>query len=119
MWSKIFQSAACLHFQITVHSFYALPTALYDFYAETDFDISIFDKRFKTYMHQKIFFMNDFINIQDASGATHVIFTKHITNLTIQNSTAKIHINSGGSPMTVHTKFTIKELMDIIVNKPQ
>ncbi|MEP7109865.1 MAG: hypothetical protein ABI760_17850 [Ferruginibacter sp.] len=60
--------------------------------------------------------MNDFINIQDAAGATHVIFTKHITNLTIQNSTAKIHINSGGSSMTVHTKFTIKELLDIIVN---
>ena len=62
--------------------------------------------------------MNDFINIQDITGATHVIFTKHITNLTIQNSTAKIHINSGGSAMSVHTKFTIKELLEIIVNQP-
>ncbi len=62
--------------------------------------------------------MNEFISIQDAAGATHVIFTKHITNLTIQNSTAKIHINSGGSSMTVHTKFSIKELLDIIVNQP-
>jgi hydroxyethylthiazole kinase-like sugar kinase family protein len=63
--------------------------------------------------------MNDFIHIQDITGAAHVIFTRHITNLTIQNSTAKIHINSGGSPMTVHTKFTIKELLEIIVNQPQ
>lgn len=61
--------------------------------------------------------MNDFINIQDAAGATHVIFTKHITNLTLQNSTAKIHINSGGSSMTVHTKYTIKELLDVIVKE--
>ena len=61
--------------------------------------------------------MNDFITIQDATGATHVIFTKHITNLTIQNSTAKIHINSGGSSMTVQTKYTIKELMDIITTQ--
>ena len=61
--------------------------------------------------------MNHFINIQDAAGATHVIFTRHITNLTLQNSTAKIHINSGGSTMTVHTKYTIKELLDIIVNE--
>ncbi|MBC7886276.1 MAG: hypothetical protein H7Z13_00190 [Ferruginibacter sp.] len=63
--------------------------------------------------------MNEFINIQDAAGATHVIFTRHITNLTIQNSTAKIHINSGGSSMTVHTKLSIKELLDIIANKAQ
>ena len=62
--------------------------------------------------------MNPFINIQDASGATHIIFTRHITNLTIQSGTAKIHINSGGSSMTVHTKLTIKDLLDIIVNKP-
>ncbi len=61
--------------------------------------------------------MNDFIAIQDAAGATHVIFTRHITNLTIQNSTAKIHINSGGASMTVHTKYTIKELMDIIIHQ--
>lgn len=61
--------------------------------------------------------MNPFINIQDASGATHVIFTRHITNLTILSGTAKIHINSGGSSMTVHTKLTIKDLLDIIVNK--
>lgn len=60
--------------------------------------------------------MKDFINIQDINGATHVIFTRHITNLTLQNSTAKIHINSGGSSMTVHTKLTIKELLEIIVN---
>lgn len=58
--------------------------------------------------------MKEYINIQDAAGATHVIFTRYITNLTIQNSTAKIHINSGGSSMTVHTKLTIKELLDII-----
>ncbi|MEP7141528.1 MAG: hypothetical protein ABI707_01600 [Ferruginibacter sp.] len=63
--------------------------------------------------------MKDFINILDIAGATHVIFTRHITNLTIQNSTAKIHINSGGSPMTVHTKLSIKDLLDIIVNPPQ
>ena len=60
--------------------------------------------------------MNKFINIQDAAGATHVIFTRHITNLTIQSGTAKIHINSGGSSMTVHTRLTIKELLEIIVN---
>jgi hypothetical protein len=60
--------------------------------------------------------MNKFINIQDAAGATHVIFTRHITNLTIQSGTAKIHINSGGSSMTVHTKYTIKELLDMIIN---
>ncbi|MEO6549300.1 MAG: hypothetical protein ABIN94_14960 [Ferruginibacter sp.] len=63
--------------------------------------------------------MNEFINIQDIAGASHVIFTRHITNLTIQNSTAKIHINSGGSSMTVHTKLSIKELLDIIENKSQ
>ena len=60
--------------------------------------------------------MNKFINIQDAAGATHVIFTRHITNLTILSGTAKIHINSGGSSMTVHTRLTIKELLEIIVN---
>lgn len=60
--------------------------------------------------------MNKFINILDVAGATHVIFTRHITNLTIQGGTAKIHINSGGSSMTVHTRLTIKELMDVIVN---
>ena len=58
--------------------------------------------------------MNKYIQIQDAAGATHVIFTRHITNLTIQSGTAKIHINSGGSSMTVHTKLTIKELLDVI-----
>ena len=63
--------------------------------------------------------MNPFINIQDAAGATHVIFTRHITNLTIQSGTAKIHINSGGSSMTVHTKLSIKDLLDIIENKPE
>lgn len=63
--------------------------------------------------------MNDLINIQDIAGATHVIFTRHITNLTIQNSTAKVHINSGGSSMTVHTKLSIKDLLDIIVNSPK
>jgi Zn-dependent metalloprotease len=63
--------------------------------------------------------MNSFINIQDAAGATHVIFTRHITNLTIQGGTAKIHINSGGSSMTVHTKLSIKDLLEIIENKPQ
>ena len=63
--------------------------------------------------------MNDFITIQDAAGATHVIFTRYITNLTIQNGTAKIHINSGGSTMTVHTKYTIKELMDFILRQAQ
>lgn len=61
--------------------------------------------------------MNDFITIQDVAGATHVIFTRYITNLTIQNSTAKIHINSGGSSMTVHTRLSIKELLDVIVTK--
>jgi len=59
--------------------------------------------------------MNKFIQIQDAAGATHVIFTRYITNLTIQSGTAKIHINSGGSSMTVHTKLTIKELLAVIV----
>ncbi len=63
--------------------------------------------------------MNSFINIQDAAGASHVIFTRHITNLTIQGGTAKIHINSGGSSMTVHTKLSIKDLLEIIENKPQ
>ncbi len=63
--------------------------------------------------------MNQFIIIQDAAGATHVVFTRHITNLTIQNGTAKIHINSGGSSMTVHAKLSIKDLMEIIVNEPQ
>ena len=62
--------------------------------------------------------MNDFITIQDAAGATHVIFTRHITNLTIQSSSAKIHINSGGSSMTVHTRYSIKELLDLIANQP-
>ena len=61
--------------------------------------------------------MKDFIHIQDLAGAAHVIFTKHITNLTIQNGTAKIHINSGGSSMTVHTKFTIKELLDLLTDQ--
>ncbi|MEO5893740.1 MAG: hypothetical protein ABIQ31_26025 [Ferruginibacter sp.] len=61
--------------------------------------------------------MKDFINIQDVAGATHVIFTRYITNLTIQNSTAKIHINSGGSSMTVHTRLTIKDLLEIIVDQ--
>lgn len=63
--------------------------------------------------------MKDFINIQDVAGATHVIFTRYITNLTILNSTAKIHINSGGSSMTVHTRLTIKELLDIIEGEPE
>lgn len=58
--------------------------------------------------------MQKYIQIQDAAGATHVIFTRHITNLTLQNGTAKIHINSGGASMTVHTKLTIKELLAII-----
>ncbi|MEO6730842.1 MAG: hypothetical protein ABIN01_06470 [Ferruginibacter sp.] len=58
--------------------------------------------------------MNEFINIQDSTGGTHVIFTRHITNLTIQNGTARIHINSGGSSMTVHTKYSIKELLELI-----
>jgi hypothetical protein len=62
--------------------------------------------------------MNKFISVQDAAGASHVIFTRHITNLTIQSGTAKIHINSGGSSMTVHTKYTIKELLDMIVTAP-
>lgn len=61
--------------------------------------------------------MKEFIIIQDAAGATHVIFTRHITNLTIQNGTAKVHINSGGSSMTIHTKYVIKELMDIILGQ--
>lgn len=63
-------------------------------------------------------FMNDFITIQDFAGATHIIFTRYITNLTLQNGTAKIHINSGGSSMTVHTKYTMKELMELILNQP-
>lgn len=63
--------------------------------------------------------MNDFIHIQDVAGAAHVIFTRHITNLTIQSTTAKIHINSGGSSMTVHTRYTIKELLEIIVGQSQ
>ena len=63
--------------------------------------------------------MNDFITIQDSAGATHIIFTRYITNLTIQNGTAKIHINSGGASMTVHTKYTIKELMDFILKQPE
>ncbi|MBC7688298.1 MAG: hypothetical protein H7211_08980 [Aquabacterium sp.] len=62
--------------------------------------------------------MNDFITIQDAAGATHIIFTRHITNLTIQSTTAKIHINSGGSSMTVHTSYSIKELMELIIKQP-
>ena len=62
--------------------------------------------------------MNDFITIQDAAGATHIIFTRHITNLTIQSTTAKIHINSGGSSMTVHTRYSIKEVMDLIIKQP-
>ena len=61
--------------------------------------------------------MNDFILIQDAAGATHVIFTKYITNLTLQSGTAKIHINSGGSSMTIHTRYTIKELMEMITGQ--
>jgi len=63
-------------------------------------------------------FMNDFITIQDFAGATHIIFTRYITNLNLQNGTAKIHINSGGSSMTVHTKYTMKELMELILNQP-
>jgi len=63
--------------------------------------------------------MKDFINVQDIAGATHVIFTQHITNLTLQNGTAKIHINSGGSSMTVHTRLTMKELLEIITNEVQ
>lgn len=62
--------------------------------------------------------MKDFINIQDGTGATHVIFTKHITNLTLHGGYARIHINSGGSSMTVQTKSSIKELLDIIADKP-
>ena len=59
--------------------------------------------------------MKDFISVQDIAGATHVVFTGHITNLTIQNGTAKIHINAGGSSMTVHTKYILKELLEMIV----
>ena len=59
--------------------------------------------------------MKDFISVQDIAGATHVVFTRHITNLTIQNGTAKIHINAGGSSMTVHTKYILKELLEMIV----
>jgi len=58
--------------------------------------------------------MNKYIQIQDAAGASHIIFTRHITNLTIQSGTAKIHINSGGASMTVHTKLTIKDLLAVI-----
>jgi flagellar basal body P-ring protein FlgI len=58
--------------------------------------------------------MKKYIQIQDAAGATHVVFTRHITNLTIQSGPAKIHINSGGSSMTVHTKLTIKELLEVM-----
>jgi hypothetical protein len=58
--------------------------------------------------------MKDFIQIQDGTGATHVIFTRHITNLTLQGGFAKIHINSGGSSMTVQTRLSIKELLEII-----
>ena len=60
--------------------------------------------------------MKDFINVQDIAGATHVIFTRYITNLTIQNGTAKIHINAGSSTMTVHTRLTIKELLEMIAD---
>jgi len=67
-----------------------------------------------TLRDNKIIFMNKYIQIQDAAGATHIIFTRHITNLTILSGTAKIHINSGGSSMTVHTKLTIKELLAVI-----
>ena len=63
--------------------------------------------------------MKDYINIQDGTGATHVIFTRHITNLTLHGGSARIHINSGGSSMTVHTKLTIKELLEIITNQPK
>jgi hypothetical protein len=63
--------------------------------------------------------MKDFINVQDIAGATHVIFTRHITNLTLQNGTAKIHINSGGSSMTVHTRLTIKDLLEVITTEEQ
>jgi hypothetical protein len=62
--------------------------------------------------------MKDFINIQDGTGATHVIFTRHITNLTLHGGSARIHINSGGSSMTVQTKYSIKELLEIIAGKP-
>ena len=61
--------------------------------------------------------MKDFINVQDIAGATHVIFTRYITNLTIQNGTAKIHINAGSSTMTVHTRLTIKEVLEIIADQ--
>jgi hypothetical protein len=60
--------------------------------------------------------MKDFIQVQDVSGAAHVIFTRHITNLTIQNSTAKIHINSGGSSMSIHTRLTFKEVLELVSN---
>jgi hypothetical protein len=63
--------------------------------------------------------MKDFINIQDGTGATHVIFTRHITNLTLHGGSARIHINSGGSSVTVQTKLSIKEVLDIITDKPQ
>ncbi len=59
--------------------------------------------------------MNDFISIQDAKGASHVIFTRYITNLTIQSSSVKIHINSGGTSMTVHTLYTMQEMLDLIM----
>jgi hypothetical protein len=61
--------------------------------------------------------MKEFIQVQDVAGATHVIFTKYITNLTLLNSTAKIHINSGGTSMTVHTRYSIKELLALITNE--
>lgn len=61
--------------------------------------------------------MKDFIHIQDATGAAHVIFTRYITNLTIQGGNARIHINSGGSSMTVQTKYSIKELLEMIGDK--
>ena len=61
--------------------------------------------------------MKDFIIVQDIPGATHVVFTRHITNLTIQNGTAKIHINAGGSSMTIHTKYVLKELMEMITSE--
>ena len=63
--------------------------------------------------------MKDYINIQDGTGATHVIFTRHITNLTLHGGSARIHINSGGSSVTVQTKLSIKELLDIITGNSQ
>jgi len=66
----------------------------------------------------KQYTMKDFIHIQDGTGGTHVIFTRHITNLTLHGGAARIHINSGGSSMTVQTKLSIRELLDIISDKP-